>query len=1435
MDIEGILSESVSRSQGESPFSRIKISEYFMSKFSVKKPFTVLVMVVVIVILGIVSVVKMQLDLLPEISLPYLIVVTTYPGASPERVEAMVCEPMESELGTISGVKNVVSVSNENYGLVELEFQEGTDLDSAMVKVSSALDLLSASLPDECGVPSIIEISTDMMATQYLAIGYEGMTIEELSRFSEEVVVPSLERQDGVASVSSLGLVEKTIQVELNKKKVDALNDKILGLTDDAFADAVEQLDEAKKKLEDSEVTLNENRQKLIDSEKELEDGKQELLDGQAELDENKQKLNESRYQITTGKADLEEGKHAWAEKKGETERQLAETETQLLTAKTDLEATKMHLTMEITTLQATNAAYQENLPKLEDGIGGANAFIAVLTPMAEGGYGAVPLGMAGMDDATIGAMNLVVAATGGQITADMTVAEAIEVLESAKSSMEASKNQMTIAISTNQLMISQYQASMGTVDSNLAQVNEGLTQLYAGNMEAAVQLSNAATQINLGEMQLASAETSLESGEKQLESAQEQIDKGWESLEDGEKQIAEGWKSLKDGEEQIADGWEDYYDAVKSYEKQKAEALKKANANDLISLETLAGLVYAQNFSMPAGYVDDVKDNAWLVKVGDHIETLEELQGLVLCNIKDIGDISLTDVADITVIDNSLDSYTRLNGEQSVILSVFKASTAGTNNVSKNCKAEIERLKEEYPKLSILVMMDQGDYINLIIGSVLQSMIIGAALAIIILAIFLKDLMPTLVVALSIPLSVLAAMTCMYFSKVSLNMMSLSGLALGIGMLVDNSVVVIENVYRLRSRGVSAPRAAVHGTGQVAGAIVASTLTTVCVFVPMVYTTGLVNELMMPMCLAIIFCLMASLLVAMTVVPAAGATLLKNTKAKAHPWFDKIQDLYGVALRGALKVKIVPLSLAIVLLAITVWQVVRMGIVMIPDMTSSQIQANMVLSEDLNRAECYARADDMIERILKIEGIDSVGVMTGDGTALFTSMGSGETDFRSYSLMVVTENEDAGYAEVKAIVAAMEAAAEEVGTEEFSVSTGMSEMSGILGSGLSVQIYGDDLNTLLEISEDIMDLTAQVEGYTNISNGAEDAAQVLHLEIDKNKAMSLGLPVAQIFQELAGKMTLSADAVTVTVDGMDMNIQIRDEMEPLTKENLLDYPFTIEVTDDDGDKITEEHKLGEFATVRIQDGVSQVHRENQSRYMTVTAEVEEGYNTTLLTRQLQPLLDGYEAPDGYKIEVGGEYETVVKMIEQMALVMALGLAFIYLVMVAQFQSLLSPFIVLFTIPLAFTGGLFALWIARENLSVISLMGFLVLMGTVVNNGIVFVDYTNQLRIAGMERHAALVAAGKTRMRPILMTALTTILAESNLIFGDDMGSQMGKGMALVIAGGLAYATLMTLFIIPVMYDILFKKAPHTVDLGPESLDDIPEDAEEFMEMENAE
>lgn len=1437
-----------------------------MSKFSVKKPYTVLVMMLVVMMLGVVSMTKMQMDLLPPISLPYVMVITTYPGASPEKIEATVSEPLEMALGTVTGVENVYSVSNENYSMVQLEFADGTDMESVLVKVSTALDSVKDMLPEECGAPSIMELSVDMLATQYLAVAYDGKNMEELSRFVEAEVIPELERQNGVASVTTMGLIDQTIHVQLNPEKVDHLNDQILGIANDAFTEAMEDMEEARQQLLDSQEELANGRQELLNALAELEDGKQDLIDAQNQLDSNRQELidgeeelESSRQEILDGqeelqtaRTELEEGRETLENSRRETFEQLAKV-SQLLEGLETYRAQLTYLQAQDRALDAAVGMIQGSgdpaamLTGLTNGIAQMERAIATVQDAVDNptdttkeatanaviqNLNSMP-GLEALDENELRASLAALQAYKGQLEAQKTQLESAQQL---LADYQTQKNNLAMEIQVTQGLITGY-------ENNLRQMGIDYTDIEAAKMEAAAGFAAAEIQLNQGESQIDIAEEQLEQALDQLDDARTQMDAGWDALADGQQQLNASWDSLADGEiqinnsleqladgeEQLEEGWESYYDGLVQFEKQRNEALRSANADQLLSLSTLSNLIYAQNFEMPAGYLDDAQDNSWLLKVGNNYSSIEDLEQMVLCYMEDIGDVHLCDVADITIIDNADTTYTKLNQNDAVILSIFKSSTAGTNEVSRISRKTIEELQNKYEGLEILVMMDQGDYINLIVDSVVKNMALGAALAILILAIFLKDFMPTVVVAISIPLSVLTALVAMYFSGISLNMMSLSGMALGIGMLVDNSIVVMENIYRLRSRGVSAPRAAVQGTRQVAAAVVSSTLTTVCVFFPIVFTEGMTRELLLPMALTIIYCLLASLVIAMTVVPASSSTLLRRTKEKKHPLFEKLQNAYGKALGFCLRIKVVPLAVSIGLLVLSIYLVFKMGIVMIPEMTSNQVQATVNFEEEMERPAAYEQMDILLERTAAIDGIKSVGVMAGGGNSLVVSTGE-EEGYHNFSLMIITENPDAGAEEVNQICEDLQLAAQDLQLE-LTVSTGMSEMSSMLGSGVSVSVYGNDLETLRQSSEEIMAILEQVEGFEEISNAQEDADPVLHLNIDKNLAMSKGLTVAQIFQDLSSTLTTSKDSITVTIDGVEMQVEIASALEPLTRENIMDYTFAVKEKDEDGDEVTVDIPLSEIATLEQQPGLVSIERKNQTRYMVVSASVAEGYNATLLARELQPLLEAYEPPAGVTIDLGGESESVNEMLEQMGLMILMGVCFIYFVMVAQFQSLLSPFIVLFTLPLAFTGGLMALWFAKEQVSVMAMMGLVVLLGTVVNNGIVFVDYTNQLRIGGMSRRDALIATGKTRMRPILMTAMTTILAESSMIFGDDMGSQMGKGMALVIAGGLAYATLMTLFIIPVMYDILFKKAPLSVDTGNEDLDDIPDDAQEFMEQ----
>ena len=1306
-----------------------------MTKYCVKKPFLIFVAVVIVLTLGCVSLNKMQTNMLPDMELPYMMVITTEPGASPEKVENDVTKPLESVLGTVSGVNNVVSTSSENYGMITLEFAENTDMNAALVRVSKAVD--SVELPDECGTPNTMEISADMMASMYATVDYRGRNIEDLSTFTDKVVKPYLERQDGVASVSETGMVEDTIEVRLSQKKIDKVNDKILAKTNKSLRDAQKKIDTARSKLDESKSKLTEQKNSLTDKQNSTND-----------------KLAKANVQLSQAQA----------------------TKVAYESSLNSLKASKAALEGELKAYK--KAKIEETYNTLDKAFA---AFSANLAPIANQAGITVPdsLEYAVNHKAELNKFIKWMKQIGHEKEVkQLTYKNIKQVYDIVKVRIP----QINTALANLKTEIAGAEAMVKAITKKMNGIDKAFEKATAGGYSAAAGFGSASAQISSGEAQIKEAEKNLESGQKELDNS-------------------------------------------------KKAARDNSNLNALLTLDTLSGFITAQNFSMPAGYIDDKDDNQWLVKVGDNYDSVDDLKKMVLTKVSGVGKVKLSDVADITTINNADESYAKVNGEDAIMLSIFKASTSSTSTVTKGLTKSFKDLEKQYDGLSITPIMNQGDFISQILDSVLSSILMGAILAIIVLALFLKDVRPTIVVAFSIPFSVLFAIIVMYFTGIDINVMSLAGLCLGIGMLVDNSVVVMENIYRLRGRGLSAPRAAVQGAKQVAGPIFASTITTICVFLPMVYTSGIVSDLLIPFCFTISYALIASLLVALTVVPTMGSVMLKNVKKPKQRIFDAVKEVYARVLSFCLRFKIVPIAISLILLVFSIYELSRTGMVMMDTMESNQISVSLSLDKDVDRDTAYKTADEVTERILKVKGIDKVSVMDGSATAMAAVGGSSGNNYTSFSFNILTKDNIKTTSQFKNIRKEIEKNTKDIKCDEITVaSSALGSTSSIMGGGMEVDVYGSDQQKLIKISKDVMKMLQDIKGCENVTNGQDESQKQMHLTINKNKAAQKGLTVAQIFQQLSGDITTDKKAVTLSVDDKDVDVKLVDETDKVTYESIMDTEITATTKNSKGEDITKEYKLSDFAKAEEEESINSITRKNQTQYIAVTADVADGYNATLLARKLKKSIDKYDTPEGYTIEIGGESDQVNEMVSQMVSAIALGLLLIYLVMVAQFQSLLSPFIILFTIPLAFTGGMIGLLIFGQQISAMALMGFMILMGTVVNNGIVFVDYTNQLRIQGVDKHTALIATGETRMRPILMTALTTILSMSIMMFSQDAGNAMQKSMAIVVACGLIYSTFMTLFIVPVMYDILYRRKPHDIDVGDDDIDEIPDDASELIE-----
>lgn len=1412
-----------------------------LSRLSVKKPMTVFVCVMLVLILGVMSFINMTTDLLPNMDLPYAIAYTTYIGASPEQVEQSVTKTLESALATTSGVKNITSISQENVSIVVLEFEEGTGMDSAMIEMNASLDQIADSLPEAAGSPVLMKINPDMLPIMVLAVDSDNMAREELSQFTSSTVIPALERVDGVASVSGSGLVESQIRVELDQAKIDELNDKVLAAIDSSLADAEKQLKDSRRQINDAKKKLEEQSgtayAQLVAAAQQLADAKDQASLGstltsaevkaiQAVLAQYDNMVNlRDSYNASEDYARTHLSAVKYAELQSlqltrtQLRAQLKAAQASLETAEAALKeigSSEAALQQDVTNAkdaqEAAQTAYDEALAgapeRLKDDPGWAevddlqaqlekdpdNTGLQAQLNTAEAELTAIQAAQTAYltrnDPQTVAAAEKLSAAE-EEVTRANARLETFQQATEAKAEAEKAIADATKAIEENaaaiKLVLGEAEGKKWIESHDKVQDDYGtITELNAAIDALAPRIP-----------QLKKELETAQSSQKELDAALSQLDKAQSQLETGKLELSQ---QLILATLQLQQAEQALNEAEEQFRQQRDAAYKAAGLDGILTQSAVSQLLMAQNFSMPAGYIQSAEGQNAL-KVGDKFTSLEELQNWVLFqyDVGDVGEIRLTDIATVRLADNAEELYAKINGNDGVLLTVQKSSIASTSGACDNLYAAMAQLEEKYDGLHLTALSDQGQYIDLVISSVLENLLFGALLAVIVLMLFLRDFRPTIIVALSIPISLLLAVVLMHFTGVTLNIISLSGLALGVGMLVDNSIVAIENIYRLRQLGYNAATAAVHGCRQIAGAITASTLTTVCVFVPILFTSGLTRQIFADMGLTIAYSLGASLLVALTLVPALSGKILTRDTAGEKPnrLLNRMIAGYENLLRKVLRHKAPVLLGAVALLIASAVLAVSMGTAFMPEMDSPQVSVSIEMPEDATQSETWAMCDTVLERILTVDGVDTVGAMEGQS---MMSMGGSSLsiyvllgDDRSDSSQEIAKKIEEACADLDCTVSANGS------TMDMSMMTG--------GSGIQLAVTGDDMDALRAAATDLAKTLSAVEGVASVSDGQEDSSTEVRITVDKAKAAEYNLTVAQVYQQVAAAVLSQTTATDITVNGSDLPVVVvPDSAGITTRETLEELRLT-------GTKNQEECevRLSEIAAVTEAASASAIHRENQARTVTVTAQIADGYNIGLVSREVEKLLADYEMPEGCSYAIEGENEMIQSTMSDLILMIALAIAFIYLIMVAQFQSLLSPFIVLFTIPLAFTGGLLALWITGKELSVIAMLGFLMLAGVVVNNGIVFVDYANGLRLEGMERVEALVQTGRDRIRPILMTAMTTIFGLATMALGLGAGGDMLQPLAIVTIGGLAYATLLTLFIVPAIYDIFLKKDPKKV------------------------
>ena len=1208
-----------------------------MAGFSVKKPLTVFVAVLGIIVLGVVAYLKMTPDLLPNMDFPYVIIVTSDPGASPESVEQAITKPMEQSMSTLDKIKDVTSTSQNSVSMVLLEFEDGVNMDTVSVDIQQKISVLQGSWEDTVSAPYVLKINPSMLPVMVAAVSREDMDVYELSDFVTDELSGKLEGVSGVASISVSGAVTREAHVILDEKKLDALSEKL--------AEAV------------------------------------------------KKQLGKAEGQLLSAKKEVEKGQAALASAK----KAMADG---IVTAPG----------------KAADAAAKE-LEKL-------------IEALKKGGFGGSDPGKA--------------------------LEELMKKLENLPDDLKKLVEDLKSGKLRAQLE--------GDASDLLVTLMDGLTQMT----EADIQLKEAMTQI-----------------------------------EDGLAQIKEAYKTIDE----------------------------QTDVGGQLSMSTVSQLLTAQNFSMPAGYISDNDGVQYMVSVGDNVTSRQELEDMVLLDlgIEGVEPVTLGDVATVVVLDDADELYTRVNGENGILVTFTKQSNYATAEVSDNINARFAELETQYDGLSFAPLMDQGDYIYLIVETITSSLLWGALFSVVVLFLFLRDWRPTVITLVSIPVSVIFAVVLMYFTGVTINMISLSGLAVSVGMLVDNSVVVIENIYRLRAKGATVIQAAVSGAQQVLGAVTASTLTTVCVFAPIVFVEGLTRQLFTDLALTITYSLLASLLVALTLVPAMASGMLRREMVQKPGLLDKIYPAYRKAITFALDHKAGVLLLSLVLLVTSAGAAVMRGFTFMPEMDMNNLSLTVTMPEGTTRRQAVELADTVLERVMTVDNVQDAGFMMGGGTMGGLNMGAamggssgGSYDVEGYITMPEgTFGSDAAK-EITSLCADLPC--------EVTASGVMSSMMSMMtGSGVSLQVFGDNMEDLQSAAQDLAKRLEQVDGVAEVDDGLDESAPALQVVVDRVAAAKKGMTVAQIYMKVAAALQSSTSVSNVTLGGESMALSV-DAVEgsTVTREKLLELEITPDATlssamsssalsqlsgsSDDTEKDDGTFKLGDVAKVQETVSMNTISRDQQRRCVTVTATVADGYNVTHVTSAARQALGSVTLPDGITVEFNGENEQIMDAMGQLLLMLLLGVVLVYFIMVAQFQSLKSPFIVMFTIPLAFTGGFLALLVTGIEVSVISLIGFVMLVGIIVNNGIVLVDYINQQRLAGMERREAIIDAGVTRLRPILMTSLTTILGLIVTAAAKNAGTALMQPVAVVCIGGLLYATLMTLFVVPCMYEIMNRRDLRKVD-----------------------
>ncbi|MDN5347526.1 MAG: hydrophobic/amphiphilic exporter (mainly bacteria), family [Clostridia bacterium] len=822
------------------------------------------------------------------------------------------------------------------------------------------------------------------------------------------------------------------------------------------------------------------------------------------------------------------------------------------------------------------------------------------------------------------------------------------------------------------------------------------------------------------------------------------------------------------------------------------------------LSLLQVVQALQSENLTFSGGKLEDARRDL-LIRVTGEFKSLDDIRQVALA-LPTGGTVRLGEIADVRDYHADRTSFALFNGQPSIGLSIQKQTTANTVAVSREVKKALKELKSELPPgVVIETVLDQADFIQKSINSIYQDIILGSILAMLIIFIFLRNLRSTLIIGITIPISLISTFVLMYFGHMTLNLITLGGLSLGIGRMVDDAIVVLDNIYRHRQEGMEASEAAAFGAGEVTNAVVASTLTTVAVFLPISFAQGLASQIFTPMALTVFSALMASLAVALSVTPMLASKVFagrlpgeivnpRNTwqKLMSGQWFDRLSEAYGRFLRWSLGRRQLVLAAAVIIFILSLLLLPLVGFEFFPASDQGELTVSINLAKGTVLEETSRVADRVVEIIQRQPEVKDIYLEIGSsgGTASFLG---GETP-EAANIQVTLVDLNARKRSAAEVAAAIRKEVAHIPGAEITVAAASFMRHGISGAPVQIDIHGEDFKVLEQLAAEVKKRVETVPGAVSVKSSLEEGRPQVEVVVDRERAAFYNLGAVQIGNTVAAAIQGKV-ATRYRVGGDEYDLRVR--LEEASRQNLSDLE-NLTVPAPTGVQVP----LKEVARLRLGTTPSTIERYNQDRVASVTADLQ-GRPLGEVMGDIRQKLADMKLPSGYYIDYTGETQQMMETFGDLSFVLIVAILLVYMIMAAQFESLLYPFVIMFAIPLSLIGVVLALLITGRHFGITAFIGVIMLTGIVLANAIVLVDFINILRQRGIPRLEAIVAAGKVRLQPILMTALTTILAMLPIAIGIGEGAELQSPMATAVIGGLLTSTVLTLVVVPVIYTVL--------------------------------